>query len=52
VLIEGVRAIIQPGGSISDFEGIEACNEADATMVFTKQRMVKPRDKRRISILL
>ncbi|MCP4749407.1 MAG: IMP cyclohydrolase [Proteobacteria bacterium] len=39
-LKEGIRAIVQPGGSIRDFEVIEACNEADpkATMVYTGQR--------------
>lgn len=34
----GVSAVIQPGGSLRDFESIEACNEHDATMVFTEQR--------------
>ena len=38
---EGVKAIIQPGGSIADYESIEACNEKDATMVFTGQRSFK-----------
>jgi phosphoribosylaminoimidazolecarboxamide formyltransferase/IMP cyclohydrolase len=40
---EGVRAIVQPGGSLRDFEVIEACNEADpqVTMVFTGQRAFK-----------
>lgn len=37
-LREGVSAVIQPGGSIRDHEVIEACNEADAAMVFTGQR--------------
>lgn len=37
-LSEGVTAIIQPGGSLRDFESIEACNEAGATMVYTGQR--------------
>ncbi|MDA0321707.1 MAG: IMP cyclohydrolase [Verrucomicrobia bacterium] len=40
-LDEGVRAVIQPGGSMRDFEVIEACNEHDATMVFTGQRSFK-----------
>lgn len=40
-LREGVKAIIQPGGSLRDFEGIEACNEADVAMVFTGQRSFK-----------
>lgn len=38
---EGVSAIIQPGGSLRDFESIEACNEADVAMVFTGQRSFK-----------
>lgn len=37
-LNEGVTAIVQPGGSIRDFECIEACNEAGATMTYTGQR--------------
>ncbi|WP_028320154.1 IMP cyclohydrolase [Desulfatiglans anilini] len=37
---EGIGAVIQPGGSLRDFEVIEACNEArpQVTMVFTGQR--------------
>lgn len=37
---QGVRAIVQPGGSERDFETIQACNEASpkVTMVFTGQR--------------
>lgn len=35
---EGVTAIVQPGGSIRDWECIEACNEAGVAMVFTGQR--------------
>ncbi len=40
---QGVRAVVQPGGSMRDFEVIEACNEADprVTMVFTGQRAFK-----------
>ena len=38
---EGVRAIVQPGGSERDFESIEACNEAGLTMVYTGQRCFK-----------
>jgi phosphoribosylaminoimidazolecarboxamide formyltransferase/IMP cyclohydrolase len=40
---EGIRSIVQPGGSMRDFEVIEACNEADpqVTMVFTGQRAFK-----------
>ncbi|MBD3322838.1 MAG: IMP cyclohydrolase [Chitinivibrionales bacterium] len=38
---EGVSAILQPGGSLRDFESIEACNEADVAMVFTGERSFK-----------
>lgn len=38
---EGIRAVVQPGGSARDFEVINACNEADVTMVFTGQRLFK-----------
>jgi phosphoribosylaminoimidazolecarboxamide formyltransferase / IMP cyclohydrolase len=40
---EGVKAIVNPGGSVRDFEVIEACNEANpqVTMVFTGQRAFK-----------
>ena len=37
-LKQGVTAVVNPGGSIRDFESIVACNEAGATMVFTGQR--------------
>ena len=37
-LKEGVSAIIQPGGSLRDFETIEAVNEYGASMVYTGQR--------------
>ncbi len=40
-LSEGVSAVIQPGGSNNDYQSIEACNEADATMVYTGQRSFK-----------
>jgi len=40
-LREGVTAVVQPGGSDRDYETIEACNEAGATMVFTGQRCFK-----------
>jgi phosphoribosylaminoimidazolecarboxamide formyltransferase/IMP cyclohydrolase len=40
-LKEGVTAVVQPGGSDRDFEVIEACNDAKATMVFTGQRAFK-----------
>ncbi|MCP4134957.1 MAG: IMP cyclohydrolase [bacterium] len=40
---QGITSIIQPGGSMRDFESIEACNEADpkVTMVYTGQRAFK-----------
>jgi phosphoribosylaminoimidazolecarboxamide formyltransferase/IMP cyclohydrolase len=42
-LHQGVTSVVQPGGSIRDFEVIEACNQAipPATMVFTGQRAFK-----------
>lgn len=43
IIEQGITAIIQPGGSIRDFESIVACNEADpeVTMVYTGQRAFK-----------
>ncbi len=38
---QGITAVVQPGGSMRDFESIEACNEADVAMVFTGQRSFK-----------
>ncbi len=38
---EGISGIVQPGGSLRDFEAIEACNEAGISMVFTGQRSFK-----------
>lgn len=40
---EGVTAILQAGGSIRDFESIQACNEANpqVAMMFTGQRSFK-----------
>ena len=40
---EGITAVVQPGGSLRDFEAIQACNEADpqVAMVFTGQRAFK-----------
>ncbi len=40
---EGITAILQAGGSMRDFETIEACNEADpqVAMKFTGQRSFK-----------
>ena len=40
-LSQGVKSVIQPGGSMNDYESIEACNENDATMVYTGQRSFK-----------
>ena len=40
-LREGITSVIQPGGSGNDYQSIEACNEADATMVYTGQRSFK-----------
>ncbi len=40
-LSQGVKAVIQPGGSLNDYQSIEACNEKNATMVFTGQRSFK-----------
>jgi phosphoribosylaminoimidazolecarboxamide formyltransferase/IMP cyclohydrolase len=37
-LREGVTAVVQPGGSLNDYQCIQACNEAGATMVFTGER--------------
>ncbi|MBT8352314.1 MAG: IMP cyclohydrolase [Deltaproteobacteria bacterium] len=38
---EGITSVIQPGGSGNDYQSIEACNEAGATMVYTGQRSFK-----------
>lgn len=40
-LQEGVKAVLQPGGSIRDYEVISACNDYDASMLFSKQRSFK-----------
>jgi len=40
-LSEGVRSVIQPGGSINDHLAVEICNRYGATMVFTGQRSFK-----------
>ncbi len=37
----GVKAIIQPGGSIKDEDSIAACNKHGIAMVFTKVRHFK-----------
>lgn len=38
---EGISSVVQPGGSTNDYQSIEACNEANVTMVFTGQRSFK-----------
>ena len=38
---EGVKAVVQPGGAMNDWNVIEACNAAGVTMVFTGQRSFK-----------
>lgn len=38
---QGITAVVQPGGSMRDWEVIEACNESNVTMVFTGQRAFK-----------
>ncbi|MDP7638240.1 MAG: IMP cyclohydrolase [Candidatus Hydrogenedentes bacterium] len=35
---EGVTAIVQPGGSINDYDAIAACNESSTAMVFSMER--------------
>lgn len=35
---EGVSAIVQPGGSVNDYDAIVACNDVNAAMVFTLER--------------
>jgi phosphoribosylaminoimidazolecarboxamide formyltransferase/IMP cyclohydrolase len=37
----GVRAIVQPGGSVRDAEVIEACDAHDITMVMTGHRVFR-----------
>ncbi len=34
----GIKAIAQPGGSVSDYDVIQACNEHGIAMVFTDER--------------
>ncbi len=38
---EGITAIVQPGGSMRDWDVIDCCNEANVAMVFTGQRSFK-----------
>jgi len=40
-LSQGIKAVIQPGGSLNDYQSIQACNDHDAAMVFTGQRSFK-----------
>jgi phosphoribosylaminoimidazolecarboxamide formyltransferase/IMP cyclohydrolase len=40
-LQQGITGVVQPGGSLRDYEVIEACNQAGAAMVFTGQRAFK-----------
>lgn len=40
-IMAGVRAIIQPGGSVRDDDSIKACNEAGISMIFTGMRHFK-----------
>jgi len=40
-LQQGIKAVIQPGGSLNDYQSITACNENNATMVYTGQRSFK-----------
>ncbi len=40
-LRQGVQAVVQPGGSLNDYQCIQACNEYGATMVYTGQRSFK-----------
>ncbi len=39
--VKGIKAIIQPGGSVRDDQVIEACNKYDIAMVFTGTRHFK-----------
>ncbi len=38
---EGIAAIVQPGGSLRDWDVIDCCNDAGVAMVFTGQRSFK-----------
>jgi len=40
-LDQGVTSVVQPGGSMNDYQAIEACNEKKATMAYTGQRSFK-----------
>lgn len=41
LLDQGITAIVQPGGSLRDSDAVQACNERNATMVFTHMRCFK-----------
>ncbi|MBI1387427.1 MAG: IMP cyclohydrolase [bacterium] len=41
LLEQGIKAIVQPGGSLRDADAVIACNESKATMVFTGMRCFK-----------
>jgi phosphoribosylaminoimidazolecarboxamide formyltransferase / IMP cyclohydrolase len=41
LLEQGISAIVQPGGSLRDSDAVQACNECNATMVFTHMRCFK-----------
>ena len=41
LLEEGVKAIVQPGGSLRDADAVQACNQYNAAMVFTNMRCFK-----------
>lgn len=41
LLEQGITAIVQPGGSLRDADAVQACNERNATMVFTHMRCFK-----------
>ena len=41
LLEQGIKAIVQPGGSLRDADALTACNERSATMVFTNVRCFK-----------
>lgn len=41
IAAQGIRTIVQPGGSVRDDEVIAACNEHDIAMVFTGKRCFK-----------
>jgi phosphoribosylaminoimidazolecarboxamide formyltransferase / IMP cyclohydrolase len=40
-LAQGIAGVVQPGGSINDYQVIEACNKVHVPMLFTGQRLFK-----------